>query len=585
MRLLTCLVLTCWILSAQDAAPPTAEPVAIPAAIPVVTPDVVPLAPPDLDSPYASPRDAARHRFQATLSELQSGRNIKAGLQGFAEAFALDRTYAAAAFDLGILATIAEKWEDALPALQEASRLDPAGLGKLAAPQIERLSLIRSLEATPEGRRQRSYDVALYPVLLQLPKLQPSEAMAALADVGKIDPKRWEAPALLAGLNGNGRGYDVAAKFLEIAVGNATQPAVRQRLQKALEAAQRELRYAATRAAAEASADRGEYAKAGELYENTWAVIPARASNGMEAASAWLLHDDTARAAVLLVRLRESGDSEFTASAAAMLKELEPIEPGAKAAPADARDFFRDAGSADPVYISDLIPPIDKSRMEVLTRPLPALVSDNEPVVLLAALSANPAEVPQTTALPVLAAPRLAGENPWRELSNLRSSPVAPEATPAPPERPRESVDFSNGARTPRQLRVTTQPTAARIFIDDSTEALCQSPCDIQTAPGSHTVRLSLAGFQEESRTVLLATSGTEVEVAFQPARGSILVETPAATLRVNGTAITSPSPVELSLLPGLYRIAADFNSGTQERLINLKPGARLRLLNNQAPR
>jgi hypothetical protein len=587
MRIFFSLVVTCWVLSAQDVVTPTAEPAAVPAAVPaaepvvtlpVVTLDVAPLAPPDLDSPYASPRDAARHRFQVTLAELQSARNIKAGLQGFAEALALDRTYAAAAFNLGILAAIAEKWEDSLSALEEASRLD-AALGRMAAPQVERLRLLRSLETTPEGRRQRSYDEALYPVLAQLPKLQPAEAMAALSEVGKIDPKRWEAPALLAGLNGNGRGYDVAAKFLEIAVANATQPAIKQKLQKALDAAQRELRYAATRAAAEASADRGEYAKAGELYENTWAVIPARASNGMEAASAWLLHDDTARAATLLVRLRESGDSEFSVSAAAMLKELEPIEPGAKAAPADARDFFHDAGTVDPVYVSDLIPAIDQSRMEVLTRPLPGLVSDQEPVVLLAALSANPAEAPQTTVLPELAAPRLAGENPWRELANLRKSPIASESAPPQQERPRESADISNGGRARRQLQVITQPSAARIFIDDSADFVCQSPCDIQTVAGTHTVRLSLPGYQEESRTVSVMTEGTEVEVALKLVRGSIVVEAPApATLRVNGTAIASPSPVELSLQPGLYRIAVDFGSGSREREVTLKPGARLRL-------
>jgi tetratricopeptide (TPR) repeat protein len=574
MRSLVFTVLTCWILSAQDVPAPTAEPV----AVPVVTLDVAPLAPPDLNSPYASPRDAARHRFQVTLAELQSGRNIKAGLQGFAEALALDRTYAAAAFNLGVIASIAEKWDDALSAFEEASRRD-AGLDKLVAPQIERLRLIRSLEATPEGRRRRNYDAALYPVLAQLPKLQPAEAMAALAEVGKLDPKRWEAPALLAGLNGNGRGYDVAAKFLDIAVANATVPTVMQRLQKALEAAQRELRYTATRAAAEAAADRGEYAKAGELYENTWAVIPARASNGMEAASAWLLRDDTAHAATLLVRLRESGNSEFTTPAAAMLKELEPIEPAAKAAASDARDFFHDAGSADSVYISDLIPPVDKSGMEVLLRPLPALVSDPEPVVLLAALSANPAEVPQTAVLPDLAAPRLAGENPWRELSNLRNSPTAAESAPTQQERSRESADISNGARTRRQLQVITQPSGARIFIDESAEAICQSPCDIQTVAGNHTVRLSLSGYQEESRNVSLATGGTEVEVALKLVRGSIIVETPGpVALKVNGTAIANPSPVELSLLPGLYRIAADFGSGSREREVTIKPGTRLRL-------
>lgn len=499
MHILFSVLLSCSILTAQDApvqpAPelsPTAQPAAPPAVvIPVVPVDIEPLSPPDLETPYASPRDAARHRFQATLADLQSARGIKAGLQGFAESLALDRTYAPAAFNLGILAAIAEKWDDALSALEESARLDPS-LGKAAASQVERLRLIRSLAATPEGRRRYAYDGALYPVLKDLPKLNAAEALAALADVGKTDPKRWEAPALLAGLNGSGRSYDVAARFLEIALSNAAQPPVKERLQKALEAAQRELRYAAARATADAAADRGEYDKAGELYEKTWAVIPARASNGMEAASAWLLHDDTAKAAALLARLLQAGDTELAGSAAAMLKELESIEPGAKMTASEDRDFFKDAGPAAPVFISDLLPPIDQSEMELLARPLPKLVTDSKAVALLTAFAASPANVPPGETLPVLPAPRVAGESPWRELSQLRTEVTPPAADPAGP--PQE--------------------------------------------------------------------------------RGSIVIETASTDLRVNGTPVPNPDPVELSLKPGLYRI----EGAGADREIMVKPGARLRL-------
>jgi len=267
----------------------------------------------------------------------------------------------------------------------------------------------------------------------------------------------------------------------------ANQPPVRERLQKALEAAQRELRYAAARATADAAADRGEYDKAADLYEKTWAVIPSRAANGMEAASAWLLQDDTARAAALLARLQQAGDTELAGSAAAMLKELEPIEPAAKADTSEGRDFFKEAGPADPVFISDLLPPIDQSEMERLARPLPRLVTDKEPVVLLIALSANPADRPPITALPTLPAPRITGENPWHELSQLRT-----DAAPAAPS--------------------------------------------------------------EE--------------------RGSIVLETAPPDLRLNGTPVPNPAPVEMSVKPGLYRIGA----AGAEREIMVKPGARLHL-------
>ena len=591
MRLAALLILVSGILLAQveTPAPPSpeapaqaaaAQPATVPqpAPVPVVTLDVAPLSPPDLNSPYASPRDAARHRFQNTLAELKSSRNSKAASQGFAEALLIDPTYAAAAFNLGVLDAIAGKWGDALGAFEEAARLDPNGLGKAAAPQMERLRLVNSLQSTPDGQRKLRYDESLYPVVARLSKLQPADAMTALADVGRIDPKRWEAPALLASLSGNGRGYDVAAKFLEIAVANAAEAPVKLRLEKALHAAQRELRYVAARAEAEAASDRGEFDKAAELYETAWTAIPARAANGMDAAAACLLRDDTARASNLLLRLRDSGNDEYSPLAVAMLKELQPIEPAANAASSDARQFFQDPGPGQPVRISTLVPAVDTASMEVLARPLPKLVQDPEPVVLLASLSANPVEAAQAAMLPVLPAPRVAGEMPWREVLQLRNVTGAAEATPAAGQ-PSQTVDISRGAKTRRLLHVTSQPAGARVFIGDEPQPVCQTPCTLQVAAATYPVRASLPGYQDETRQIRVTVAGAELPFVLQAVRGSITVETAApASLKVNETAVAGTAPVELSLVPGLYRIAADFGSVTRERLIMLKPGAKLRL-------
>jgi tetratricopeptide (TPR) repeat protein len=573
MRLAILLVSMCGILDAQTEVPAAPVPQA---AVPVVALDIAPLAAPDLDTPYASPRDAARHRLQATLAELRANRNLKAAMQGFAEALLIDRTYSLAAFNLGVVATIAEKWQDALGAFEEAARLDPNGLGKPALPQIERLRMIVALEATADGKRRRQYDEALYPLLARLPKLQPAEATEALAEVGRIDPKRWEAPALLAALSGNGRGYDVAAKFLEIAVAGAGDPAIKARLEKALHAAERELRYDAARISAEAAADRGEFEKAGDLYEAAWTTMPARAGNGMEAASAWLLHDDTAHAATLLIRLRESGNDEFAAPATAMLKELEPIEPGAKATASGAGQFFHDPGSPQPVHIADLIPPVNAQSMEILVRPIPRLMPDPEPFVLLAALSANAADAAQTAPIPVLPATRVPGEHPWRELSELRILINAGD----PANRPVQTADLSAGGKTRRLLHVTSIPAGARVFAGDSSESICQTPCDVETAAlGSHAFRFTLPGYEEVTKNVRITAPSAELGVILQAIRGSVIVETSApATLKVNGTTIANPAPVELSLAPGLYGISADFGATARERVLMVKPGARLRL-------
>jgi hypothetical protein len=586
---LSVLFLSGGLLLSQDAPPagtpaaanPTLPPVPQPPPIAVVNLDLPPLAPPDLNSPYASPRDAARHRFQATIAQLQTSRNIGSAVQGFAEAFALDRSYAAAAYNLGILAAIAEKWTDALAALEEAARLDPAGLGKAARPSIERLRKICALEATPEGKLARRYDEALYPVLENLPKLAAADAMQSIAEVGRIDPKRWEAPALLASLTGNGHSYDVAAQFLEIAAKNAVDPPIRARLEKALEAARRELRYNSARADADAAADRGEYEKAGSLYENAWAAMPARSSNGMEAAAAWLLHDDTVHASALLTRLRDSGDADLSPLANAMLTQLEPIEPAAKASASDAREFFRDPGSVQPVVLAALVPQVDTSNMELLARPLPKLVPDTEPVVLLAALSANPAEA-VAAALPELAAPKISAENPWRDLGQLAAVRPADPATTAaavPADRPMQTGDISQGARVHRGIQVTSQPAGARITVDEGQQPVCETPCTIQAAAGTYLLHLSLAAYRAEMREVKVATKAVEVEVPLALIRGNVVLQAPpAATLKVNGAAVPNPAPVELSLIPGLYRLSAEVGGAVRERTVNVKPDARLQV-------
>ena len=549
-----------------------------PASIaPVLNLDVPPLAPPDLTSPYASPRDAARHRLQAALAQLQSSRNVRSAMQGFAEALVADPTYAPAAFNLGVIAAIGEKWEDALAALQEAARLDPAGLGKEAAPSIERLRKICGLEATPAGKLERRYDEALYPVIRNLPKVQPADAIQSLAAVGRLDPKRWEAPALMASLNGNGYSYDVAAKFLEIAVANAPNPQLKDRLQKALEAAQRELSYDTARAAADAAADRGEFEKAGSLYENAWKVIPARLSNGMEAASSWLLHDDTARASVLLVRLRESADPQVAPMAEAMLRQLEPIEPAAKVPAPDAREFFRNPGSTQPVVLSDIIPPVDTSTMELLARPLPKLVQDVEPVVLISALAVS-AEGPMASTLPELPAPRVAGENPWREAQQLLASrPAGLSMSPA--EHPVATAEIGGASKIRGPMQVSSQPAGARIFIGAAIEPTCETPCTVNAPGGTYSVRLSLAGYREEVRDVRVTSKGSELEIPLEAIRGTVLLEAPAdATVKINGRPMGGPAPVELALIPGLYQISVESGQIVRQRTLNVKPDAKLHL-------
>ena len=81
------------------------------------------------------------------------------------------------------------------------------------------------------------------------------------------------------------------------------------------------------------------------------------------------------------------------------------------------------------------------------------------------------------------------------------------------------------------------------------------------------------------TQEVQVASKNVELEVPMVVVRCSVVVEAPAgATLKVNGTPVPNPAPVELSLLPGLYRISAENAGSVRERMVNVKPEARLRV-------
>ena len=340
-------------------------------------------------------------------------------------------------------------------------------------------------------------------------------------------------------------------------------------METARKAAEREISYASTRAAAEKASDQGDYPKSAELYQSAWSGIPARVENGLDAASALLLCDDTPHAVALLARLRDSKDPEVEAPARAMLKELAAIEPAATSASSDADQFFHEPGPRELIRIAAMIPPVDRKPFEIYTRPLPRLVEDPEPVALLASFMLD---APPSVAPPALTAPSLPGENPWREATQSRIENPAPRAV--------QSVDLSAGSSEARSLQVTSDPAGARLFLATAVDPSCETPCTVRLAAGEYPVRLNLAGYREIQQTVQVKADVQDLNVPLEIVRGTVLLETgSAASLKVNGNAIAVEAlPVELSFAPGLYRIGADFGSGYRERLLSIKPGARLRL-------
>jgi hypothetical protein len=554
---------------AQESAPPSA-----PEVLRTEIVDIAPLAPPDLTSPYASPRDAARHRLQTAITELTETRDIKAGLRNFAEAWATDRSYAPAVFDLAVLAAVAGRWKESIAAFTQTAKLTDGELRRAAEMQIERLTLVDRLESTPQGRRDRQYDQTLYLLLDKLPKMQQPDAFTALVELGKIDPKRWEAPALIAGLYGDRQGYDAAARFLEIALPNASDARVKAGLQKALDAARKELRFTAAQAAAEVAAENGEFAKAAELYESAWKEIPARPSNGLNAASSWLLDDNIEKSSVVLAVLKTSPDADLAARAKAMLAFLEPVDAKAANVPANS-SFLRDPGPAEPVRLSPLLPQIDKQRMAILVRPLPRLIEDKDPVALLESFAAD-APAGAQPMLPAIPASRFTVEGFWRELNEQG------RATSATPEAKEPALSSAVLAQSPgtRVLAISSTPAGARVFVGAALESPCQTPCELRAAAGTYAIRAALPGYEEEIQAVRLISRRGEVNFTLKSVRGYVTLSTgtPAA-VRLNATPLLASLPAQLALIPGLYRFTAQAAERTDERTLNVRAGARLKVV------
>ena len=531
--------------------------------------DVAPLAPLDLLTPYASPRDAARHRLQATLAQLQENKDLRLGVRGLAQALATDPSYALAAYNLGVLCAIAEQWEDARLALEEAATLDSA-LATPVGPEIERLTLISTLERTPGGAAKWRFERGLFEAL-SAPRPTTEGRMQQLVEIAKLDPSRWETPALMAVAMGDDHQYDSATRFLQVAATNAVDPAIRTALEAARKVAEREQSYAKAFGEATKLAGQGQWKQAADNFEAAWHVFPARVASGMQAAVARLMVDDTAAASQLLWRIRAAGDAEAATKAEAMLKALEAVEPGARqpATPAPAADESK----SGPAGFATLIPETRTPQMAILGRAPLKFVTDPAPIRLYESLSLDPMVAVRAASAPLPSLPpppAVPGDAPMLEVRALRAATVG--------SGPPDSVSRTVAGRVAREAAVDSVPRRAAVYVDAESTPICRTPCVIQTSTASMALRLQSDGYDEKKANVQFGgrpSASVTVMLVAQP--GFVVIEAPGSAVVVNGTPVPGFAPLELALQPGVHRV--EVLSGPRPMVTELmvKPGVRIR--------
>jgi len=286
-----------------------------------------------------------------------------------------DPLYVPALFNLGVMSARGGRWDDALKFYQETRRLDTSHqFGDMIEAEVTRVDMIARFESTPDGQRQRRFNMQLDDVTARYG--DPAIALDRAAKLIKADPGRWEAPAAAGTMQAILGQYDDSAKSLDTAA-RLAPPAWRMKLNAAADLARQEGQYLHLSQDADAAMEKKQYANAAKLYADAWQASPARLQTGMQAAVAFLMADEVSLAVQTLSRLRQTGSPEIIAKATRMLNELGAISPDAKMAATQPR-----SGEAEPVVdvgerVRSTLGELRSPEMRISTAPDPALLSDS----------------------------------------------------------------------------------------------------------------------------------------------------------------------------------------------------------------
>jgi tetratricopeptide (TPR) repeat protein len=303
------------------------------------------------------------------------GHNRERALGMFMMSIQRDPSYAPALFNLGVMSAKAERWDDAVKFYQEAHNLDTANqFGAIAEAELKRVERIAQLESTPDGQRQRHFDMQLAEVIGQFN--DPAIARDNAVKLMKADPSRWEAAAIAGIMQAALAQYDDSAKSLDTA-GRLAPVDWRSKLLTAADLTRQEGQYLRLVREGDEATVQKKYEDAAKLYADAWQASPARSQTGMQSAISFLMADQVSLAVQTLSRLRQVGTPEISDKAGRILKELAAISEPAKTAALLTRsgetEEVVDVAERVRATLGDLLSP----EMKISVAPNPALLSDN----------------------------------------------------------------------------------------------------------------------------------------------------------------------------------------------------------------
>jgi len=179
--------------------------------------------------------------------------------------------------------------------------------------------------------------------------------------------------------------------------------------------------------------------------------------------------------------------------------------------------------------------------------------------------SAKPAEEkPPAGALPKEQASK---DQTPKEVPAAKPPAVAqrPVRTPAPPP------------QQPQPVTVISSPGGATATLDGRPETACTTPCDLEVAPGRHTVAVTMPGFGVEHREIDVGTGPMEMQAVILRSIGGTLMLTTVpsgAAISVNGKRLSQTTPAQIPLSPGTYNIEVEKDGRQSSRSVEVRNGA-----------
>jgi len=562
---------------------------------------------------YSNRHEAAVAAFQAGYKAFSVEHNRDRATRLFLVALHRDPDYAKALYNVGVLCAGYERWQDALSFYNEARQKGPdPQLAKSIDAEIERVQAITQMEGAADGKKRRQFDSRLLEILSKTK--DPIAGANSVNELARLDPSRWEAPALAGIYHADAGEFPDSIKSLEEAARLA--PAARRLdIQSAAGVARSESTFAEQKNNADGFWEKQQYESAAKLYASAWENSPGRLDVAMEAATGFLMADQVSLAVQILARMRDYAPAEMDVKLVAMLKELGAVSEPARNEAAQQAHASAGESSQPAARIRSLVGALTTPRMELAARQDPPLAQDATRVIpvpddeltapssdmgLLATDSvfrlyrknlpstpsaaeppaANPplpAAPPASAASSPLAAPPAATEPPEPPAapgrpSRLSSSPTAP-AIP-PPARPAAAVKAGSAQS------ISSNPPGASVVFDDNPSLTCVTPCEIPLAAGRHTFKATMAGHRDVLKIFNVDKKLAPIEIALETKRGSLLVESAIAgsAIFLNGKKTDRVTPAQLTLDEGEWEVGVDVGGTMSVQKVPVKDGGLLKV-------